>query len=112
MRALCLAAALAACSDPSGPELDANTTCAPMMLGVTPATVSIPATMTAQLTATITCTGGATRDATEQVNWQVFNTLVATVSSKGLVTAKTAGMTMVVADAAGLMGMTTVTVTP
>ncbi len=83
-----------------------------MSIAVTPATVSIPATMTAQLTATITCTSAATRDATDQVNWQVFNTFVATVSSKGVVTAKTAGMTMIVADAGGLMGMATVTVTP
>ncbi|MEO7097018.1 MAG: Ig-like domain-containing protein [Polyangiales bacterium] len=111
MRALCLAAALAACSDPKGPELDASTACTPMSLAVTPVTVSIPAGMTSQLAAVITCTSGATRDATEQVNWQVFNTFVATVSSKGVVTAKTAGTTMIVADAAGLMGMATVTVT-
>jgi L-serine deaminase len=112
IRGLILALVLAGCDGPTGPELDASTACTPMMLGVTPVTVSVPAGMTAQLTATITCTSGVTRDVTDQVNWQVFNTFVATVSSKGVVTAKTAGSTMIVADSAGLMGMATVTVTP
>lgn len=112
MRGLLIALALVACDGPKGPELDASTVCAPMMVTVTPAAPTVPVGMTVQLTATLTCTNGVTRDISAQADWQTFDTFIATVSSAGVATAKKAGMTTITATSAGLMGMAALTVTP
>jgi uncharacterized protein YjdB len=105
-------ALLAGCDKPTGPELDASTVCAPMMVTVTPATPMVPVGMTVQLTATLTCANGVTRDITAQADWQTFDTFTATVSSAGLVTTKKAGSTTITATSAGLTGMAALTVRP
>jgi uncharacterized protein YjdB len=81
--ALILASFLMACSGSSSPHL--------VSVQVTPASPSIAAGLTQQFTATGTYSNNTTQNLTATATWSSSNTSVATISSSGLASSKTAG---------------------
>ena len=77
---------------------------------VSPASASVPAGQTAQLTATPKDVNGNPLSG-RVISWASSNTLVATVSSSGLVTGKVAGSATITATSEGQSGTASVTVT-
>lgn len=93
----------------------ANVTVKPALLErveVSPASVRVPKNFTQPLSATAHYSNGTSKDVTDLATWSAVGTAVS-VSSKGLVTANTAGTDAVAvkADFQGLTGMSGVTVT-
>jgi len=78
---------------------------------VTPASASVQAGQTQQLTATLKDANGNILTG-RTVTWSSNNTSVATVSSSGLVSAKTAGSATITATSEGQSGTSAITVTP
>ncbi|HEX9049104.1 MAG TPA: Ig-like domain-containing protein [Anaeromyxobacter sp.] len=81
-------------------------------ISVTPANPSVKAGLTQQFTATGTYTDGSTKDLTTSVTWASSATSVATVSAAGLATTLVAGTTTISAGSGGVLGSTTLSVTP
>lgn len=103
-RALCVIAALAACSgDPAVPE------CAVRAVSVTPFAASITVGATSQLSASVAASNCGT---TPAASWSTSDGGVASVSGGGLVTAVAPGAATITATAGGQTGQATVTVTP
>ncbi|MBE3123475.1 MAG: Ig-like domain-containing protein [Acidobacteria bacterium] len=103
---------LAACGGgSSSPTPTAPTT--PTVIGLTVSgTAGLTSKgQTSQLTATATMSSGATQGVTAQATWQSSNTVVATVSAAGVVTAAGDGEAMITATYQGQSGQMKVTVT-
>ncbi len=80
-------------------------------IAVTPATPSIKVGATEQFTATGTYSDGSQKTLTS-VAWSSSATNIATISSSGLASAVSAGMTTITATSGSTSGATTLTVTP
>ena len=80
-------------------------------IAITPANPSLPLGATLQLTATGTFSNGTTQDLTKSVSWGV-PTGVVTIDPDGLMTATSVGSGSISAQQSGIVGTTTVTVTP
>lgn len=78
---------------------------------VTPANSSLPAQIPQQFTATGTYSDSTAHDVTSLVTWNSSNTVVATISSSGLVTPVAVGTTTITATTGGISGNTNLTVT-
>ena len=81
-------------------------------ISVTHANRIIPAGVTQQFTAIGRYSYGTINDITTQVTWSSSNPSVATVNSRGLVTAVAAGTAIITATSGNISGSTTLTVTP
>ena len=112
--ALVLGAAVAACdksspTEPTGPPPPAAVT----VTAVTVAgNVDVSEGSTSQLTATATLSDGSTENDTTQATWTSSNTMVATVSGTGLVTAIGTGTADISATYSGQTGRRTLQVLP
>jgi trimeric autotransporter adhesin len=78
---------------------------------VTPATPSIAAGLSQQFQATGMYSNNTTQDLTATAMWSSSSTSVATISTGGLATTKTAGSTMITASQSGVNGSTMLQVT-
>ena len=81
-------------------------------LKVGPSSASVAAGKTLQFNATGTYSDGTTQDLTSAVNWTSSSAAVATISSAGLLMAKTSGSTTITATLSGVSGSSTFTVLP
>ncbi|MGN6453430.1 MAG: Ig-like domain-containing protein, partial [Steroidobacteraceae bacterium] len=108
-----LLAVLAACSGGGGGTGQSATAPATMQsIEVTPNSAHVAAGTTAQFTATAIFSDSTHRDITSKVAWASSNMHTATVSNGGLASGLSAGSTMISASSAGMMGQTTLAVTP
>lgn len=73
-------------------------------IAVTPSDPSVAVGGTEQFTATATYSDNSTANVTSTATWAVANTGVATITSGGVVTGKTAGSTQVTASLSGITG--------
>ncbi len=80
-------------------------------IAVTPANPSIAKGRTQQFTATGTFSDNSTQNLTSSVAWSSVTTSVATISTGGLATAVSTGMSTIKAVSGGITGSTTLTVT-
>jgi hypothetical protein len=80
-------------------------------LTINPVSISLNASiMSAQLTATATFNDNTTKNVSGQASWSSSDTSIATVSSSGLVSAKSSGSATITATYTGLNAQTAVTV--
>ena len=94
-------------ADTAAPRLDSTNVVASVV--VSPESVSVAVSNTAQLAATVRATSGNVISGSE-VSWQSSKTAIATVSSAGLVTALTPGEATVTATSDGRSGNASVSV--
>jgi 6-phosphogluconolactonase (cycloisomerase 2 family) len=105
-----IAAGLCACSGGgSAPPPPARTL---QSIGVTPANPSVTSGLTEQFTATGTYSDGTSANLTSSVTWASATGSVATIDSSGLVTAESAGTSVISATSGKVSGSTTLTVNP
>jgi trimeric autotransporter adhesin len=81
-------------------------------IAVTPGNASIALGTDQQLAATATYADGSTLDLTKSATWSSSVPSVATVNASGLTTSASTGQTPITASAAGILGSSTLTVTP
>ncbi len=81
-------------------------------IALTPDEPSLAMGLTEQFSATGTYTDGTTQDLTDSVAWSSSDTTVATISTAGLATALLTGTSTITATDNGVLGTTTLTVTP
>jgi len=93
--------------DNAAPQLDSTSVVSSVV--VSPESVSLAVSNTAQLSATVRTTSGNVISSSD-VTWQSSSAAVATVSSAGLVTAVTLGKATVIATSGGKSGNATVSV--
>ncbi len=80
-------------------------------IDILPATASLTAGASQQFAATGHFSDGTSQDMTASVTWASQTTSVATISASGLVTAKSAGTSMITATSGGVTGSGSLTVT-
>ena len=110
--ALGMLTALAACSGGGGTGQSASAPATMQSIEVTPNSAHVAAGTTTQFTATAIFSDSTHRDITSKVAWASSNMHTATVSNGGLASGLSAGSTMISASSAGMMGQTTLAVTP
>jgi hypothetical protein len=88
------------------------TPAAVIALNINPATLSMVLGSSSQLQAIATLSDGTTQDMTGTVAWSSARPGIASVSSGGLATANQVGSTTILAEASGVTGSASVTVTP
>src|SRR6516164_4606036 len=81
-------------------------------IDVGPPDSSVPLGLNRQFTATGIFKDGSKRDISTQVVWASMNTAVASISTAGNVSAGSPGATTITASLGGMMGSTSLTVTP
>jgi hypothetical protein len=96
-------------ADNAAPQLDSTNVVGSVV--VSPESVALAVSNTAQLAVTVRTTSGSVVSRSD-VSWQSSNTSVVTVSSAGLVTAVTLGKATVIATSGGRSGNATVSVVP
>ena len=106
------AVALAYCSDNKTPVTPIAPTPAATALRVTGNTQGLDVNQTTQLAAVASLTDGTSRDVSAEAAWRSFNTAVATVSARGLLTAVGLGRTGVSAQYQGRLSTADVLVLP
>jgi hypothetical protein len=96
----------------NGTVLTVKTPTALTSIAVTPANPAIMVGSTQPFTATGTYSDGTSQSLTSQATWASSRTAVATISSSGLATGVTAGVTTVSATLGSVSGNTTLTIQP